>query len=1190
MTPRSSMLAVTVAVLCLALPGAAQALEMEYHLVGTGNLVIPALQRLALVFSDYGLETAFISITAIGILYGAGGAAIQGLAGGRASIYGWMIPILFGGTLFGGAILPQGTLHVYDETTNRYQAVGGIPDLIVFLAGSLNIVERMVVEAVDTGTADAESYRLNGGGLSFALLREAHRYALASDDIAIDNSLYQYWEDCLGVALNSSAYPVTNQVIYRDTVDPVNEVLANLTSGSISTITYLDTSDKAGETVYCTDAWARLGPRLTNPATFEGQTRALCGRAGFNPVDAGQLARCKETLAFAYEQVAGASAGGDWATLIRSLYSMQMLQKVMAAGNQDLALKMIANQQILSQAIGQSQTAGDWMNQMRGLVTALSLGAVPFLLLFIATPIGKKALLVVFGLLFFVTTWGVMDAVAHRGAMDAAYFAMMEIQRSKLGIESLWLFPHDTIKAAVVFGEARTRAVMMAGFITTSIVGVSAYAMTQMAGRVQATIDQAGSRAGADVYTPEGRIGLERRMQDTVGAETRLGGGQSIDFGTTMAYSAQTGHAKNMQELAHGASRGFSATQTASLAGTVAANTVTGPMAAAQHLTRALGGNPASQEEVANTLQSTAKFESAMRMFNTTGATRALFEMTPQGGDPMQTLMAISTAQGMEKMGQGSGYDDLLRSVHGHMRENHARLAPSGTPAPTMRDAMMAIGQAQYAQLDGSLQAVAGDADKLVDLAAFSSGKSLHQMTGFLRELGTQGVTLERAMEAEGAMQAFQRTGDVAALDNYSREEIAAGAKLRAFQVGASGAEGVRLDQQGTDFREVADTLSAKEYGAVAAFVNAARSTNIGASSVDVARDQAGLAGVRMQMDADAMRDFGRQYYRMGDGQDVFSRDQKDAIARAFAERGEGTTGTLTLRVGEQGLVGADFALGGQVIAQSSARSDASQVEDRSQRVDESRTTDATTNLRTGTREQHGHRIEGAAGVGTFDLAAVDSALVAANDGDYRAWGAIAAQADGNEATRQQLLDTLANQVVGRYGRVTASDADTSDLSADVGGRLSGGVRGEMSRGLGGRGPQVLMPGDATADIGDPTAPPALPSPVSGRVAASAAATVDGGLEKRWGNNDKDATEWQLTRAHLEDRWNQAHQRAESEANVIAGDDMAVQQREYQDRLGQYTAQAVLATRDKLREEATEQAQEARSGLPLIGDGKRLPD
>lgn len=1140
----SALLALFVASL---LPSVAQALEMEYHLVGTGNLVIPALQRLALVFSDYGLETTFISVTAISVLYGTAGTVIAGFSGARISPVAWLVPVLLGGVLFGGAIAPKGTLHVYDDTTNRYQPVGGIPDLVVFLAGSLNLIERAVIEAVDTGTADAESYRLNGNGLSFGLLREAHRYALNTDDIRLDGSVHQYWEDCLGTALNSPAYPITNQVVYRTTRDPVNDIMAELTSPSIYTISYLDTADKAGDTVTCTDAWTRLSGRLLDPDTFEGQTRALCGRAGFNPNDAGQLVACKEVLGYAYTQVIGNGYVGDWATLIRSLYVMQRLQRVMTAGDQDLALKLISNQQILAQAIGQSQTAGDWMNQMRGLVIALSFGAVPFLLLFIATPIAKKALMVVFGLLFFTTAWGVMDAVAHRGAMDAAYFAMMEIQRSNLGMDSIWLFPHDTIKAAVVFGEARTRAVMMAGFITTAIIGVGAHAMTQMASNIQATIDQAGNKAGRDVSTQEGRNSLESSIETGVGAESKLAGAAAMNFGAATAFENRVRQQATVSTLAEGAKQGWNLGEMAQVAGANAASSTTGAFAAAGFMSQSLGWRNPS--EVAQGLTAFAGIERAMQMGNRAGAIQALHELTPTGGNVADTLLSVAHAQALESAGKGASFASLVSDTANNMQRLSGQPVDRGQVAQT-------LGRMGYAQLDANTQSVAGNVEAYTDFLTKHAIADQAQFRGLLGGLAAQGVSLERASEAAGVMQAYTQGGNVEALGQYSPQEIKAGVQYAAF---SNPALGRILNDKQFDPTTAADTDAGAKLSQALAFDQAARRYGEGRRGVDVATDSAGVRGVSAM--------FARNNFKLLNEEmpGLFTQDQQDAAQAAYAQAGPGAVGVLTMRFGEDGVSGADLQIGGQVVAQSSSRTDASstvnrdQVESAREVLDTSTTTNASTTFDNSTSRTHGHRIEGAEGVATYSLGTVNAALEAANQGDYQEWGDIALMASRNEATRTDLLNTLADKVVGAYGRIGASDSDSSIASTDIGAKAGVAAEGHIRT------------------------PPG--TPVGGSVTGSG--SVEGGVTHRWQNSEGDSSEWNLTRAHLEDRWDDAHQRALTEVTAMSGADVDTLEREYQDRLSQYTAQAVLATRDQLREEASEQAKDAESGL--FG-GKRLPD
>lgn len=55
--------------------------------------------------------------------------------------------------------MPKGHITtVYDPVLNRFQTVGDIPDAIVFTAGTLNLIERGLVDIIDTSAAPNAAY------------------------------------------------------------------------------------------------------------------------------------------------------------------------------------------------------------------------------------------------------------------------------------------------------------------------------------------------------------------------------------------------------------------------------------------------------------------------------------------------------------------------------------------------------------------------------------------------------------------------------------------------------------------------------------------------------------------------------------------------------------------------------------------------------------------------------------------------------------------------------------------------------------------------------------------------------------------------------------------------------------------------------------------------------------------------
>ena len=166
-------------------PGSAFALDADYYTWGGFDAVASGFQRLALIFSDGGYRGLFFSIIVMALMFGGFAIVARAATGVRANPIAWLFPILAGVVIYLGLVVPTGTIHLYDNQTNKYLAVGGVPDGIVAVAGVLNLVERGMVEIVST-SGDPRSYVDQAGGTGFLGLFQAASKVLTTDDTLMD--------------------------------------------------------------------------------------------------------------------------------------------------------------------------------------------------------------------------------------------------------------------------------------------------------------------------------------------------------------------------------------------------------------------------------------------------------------------------------------------------------------------------------------------------------------------------------------------------------------------------------------------------------------------------------------------------------------------------------------------------------------------------------------------------------------------------------------------------------------------------------------------------------------------------------------------------------------------------------------------------------------------------------------------
>jgi conjugal transfer mating pair stabilization protein TraG len=149
----------------------AWAVDASYHTWDGFSETVDAFRIVALIFSDPRYETLVVIIAVVGIGLGA---VLAGIRGSGMGLVAFGFQMLVGIGLFAGMIATTGTVHVYDRVRNAYQPVGGVPNLIVLVAGVTNLMERALAETIDDNTSDPNAkLEFGSGGHSFDLFLNA---------------------------------------------------------------------------------------------------------------------------------------------------------------------------------------------------------------------------------------------------------------------------------------------------------------------------------------------------------------------------------------------------------------------------------------------------------------------------------------------------------------------------------------------------------------------------------------------------------------------------------------------------------------------------------------------------------------------------------------------------------------------------------------------------------------------------------------------------------------------------------------------------------------------------------------------------------------------------------------------------------------------------------------------------------
>ena len=498
--------------LLLATPGVASAAtQMQYIVYNAFDETVQSFQRLALITGDSVFVMMAGCFVAASIVMSASFFAAEGMAKKANNPFGFLIQAAAGLALFFGAVVPKGTIYVYDQVLNKNQAVGGIPSLIVFFAGGMNAVERELTRMVDT--AAATPYSNDGGDLGYQMIYAASR--ATQYDADLERTIGQYVMDCGLTAVGTNQNGATMNELLRSSED-LRDTLEKYTHPSWPT-TYYPANNSGGIPGSCADSWTYIKGQLDNVTggPIDALVNQVCSEAGFDPADAAALLKCKSLQAEAAQNfgISPASSGVFLRNFIVQKGMMNMLMRPDFTASQG----MLVNRSMMAEGFGSTEALNQWVPRIRAMMMALILGILPIPLLFVATNLVYKAVGLVIGLFVFMSLWGVTDAIAVQIARDAAANVFAPLMTKHVGFESLMLAPTASMQALAIYGKYRMMAMGMATLIAGALFKFSSASMGNTAEVAGNDVAGKGGTAGSNTMTPEG-------MQSTMGSLAQSGG------------------------------------------------------------------------------------------------------------------------------------------------------------------------------------------------------------------------------------------------------------------------------------------------------------------------------------------------------------------------------------------------------------------------------------------------------------------------------------------------------------------------------------------------------------------------------------------------------------------------------------------------------------------------------------------
>ncbi|BCO09276.1 hypothetical protein GF1_16520 [Desulfolithobacter dissulfuricans] len=505
--PVPTMLATLLMLLIQADP--ALALHMEFYTYGGFGPVTQAFRKIALIFTDSAYLGLFFTVVVLGIVAAASAWTVKMATGVKIVPLVWAAPVLIGVVIYLGLFVPKGSLTVYDPVLNRFETIGNIPNSIVFTAGTLNTIERGLVEIIDTAGIPGAKYQENAGGIGFNALKAAGWTDLKNDYAKA--SMARYIRDCVMFELTRPGTTLSLDTLRNNTTDFIPE-LEKAINPWIYTV-YYDAANPEGVSMTCTDAWNNIKPIYTDPNFYSDAIKALCGQTLFDPSQASDLNTCKNLVTNTLNATVGLSVTPE--KFIQQRKLSELLYQFLFQSDYQLSTLLDANRRITTSGMGMGITMNAWIPIMRAVMTSVAIGLIPFLTLFIPTPLAGKALSVMAGFFVFLTTWGITDAVLHGAAMDFAVDAFEDIRQADLGVYASFAFPETSTKILAMFGVIRSSGIMLASFLSMMLIRFGGHALAMLAGNLSGVAQRAGAQAGHTALTGEGMTDALQKQVNT---------------------------------------------------------------------------------------------------------------------------------------------------------------------------------------------------------------------------------------------------------------------------------------------------------------------------------------------------------------------------------------------------------------------------------------------------------------------------------------------------------------------------------------------------------------------------------------------------------------------------------------------------------------------------------------------------
>lgn len=637
----------------------ALALTMDFYVYDGFSATLDAFRKIALIFADKDYIVLFSIFAILGIFVGGslfyGKAVIGSFDGNSRLSLNWLVVPILGTLVFKGLVIPKGTMHIYDTRTNQYEAVQHVPNLIILAASLINKVERAVVNVLDKNAASP--YSKNAGGLSFKLLYEATQSTSGKIDYYLHKSIKKFFADCYPLALVNPDKDFNLEKLRSRTIDLMGE-MEHLKNQAFYT-QYFDRQHKTGELMTCEAAWTdKLKPKLVSGESTSEFLEHICKKNNFSLNNEIGIQTCKSSIDRAISSAYGTSVPSD--AFIRNSIIASSVAGAIQDANPDIGVRSLTNRAMINEGIGVAQAAENWLPAIRAVMTAVILGLLPILLLFMVTPLFPQVLNLTFSLFAWLALWGIVDAFLYQMTLDQMVHAFSGSSIHHMGLLAFWEAPESAMKALAIMGQARSLGITIATFIAAILFKFNAYSLSSIANRWSHQVDQEGKKAAELTQSPQHTAEM---VESLARANATFGSASQVGFGGMSR--AATYH--------KGADIGAALTATSMTTGSAfSSGMVTGKIQGGTQAGHARATIEAG-EDLSQVAFETARIDTGTRIAHARGSEQAAHELGLGGAaDMSQATTAISQKHSYVQNASSQAMVDKIKADNPHWTDEEA--------------------------------------------------------------------------------------------------------------------------------------------------------------------------------------------------------------------------------------------------------------------------------------------------------------------------------------------------------------------------------------------------------------------------------------------------------------------------------------------------------------------------------------